>query len=50
VAAPDVCDALHIRADLAVCLHTPAALDSIGDWYEDFAPVTDDDVRELLER
>jgi predicted phosphoribosyltransferase len=49
VAAPDVADALGIHADAAVCLHTPATLVSIGDWYEDFPVVTDDEVRELLE-
>jgi predicted phosphoribosyltransferase len=48
VAAPDVCDALRFRADAAVCLHTPATFASVGDWYEDFAAVTDDDVRDLL--
>jgi predicted phosphoribosyltransferase len=50
VAAHDVCDALHLRADAAECLHAPATFDSVGDWYEDFSPVTDEQVRELLAR
>jgi putative phosphoribosyl transferase len=38
------------EADEVVCPSTPEPFFSIGLWYEDFAPVTDEDVRVLLEQ
>ena len=41
---------LREEADEVVCPATPEPFFSIGRWYEDFAPVTDEDVRVLLEQ
>jgi putative phosphoribosyl transferase len=44
---------LRLMADVAdevVCLDTPAGLWSVGWWYEDFRPVSDCDVIDLLDR
>jgi erythromycin esterase-like protein/predicted phosphoribosyltransferase len=49
VADPQVCDALRRHADEVICLRTPQPLRAVGAWYEDFAQVTDDEVRRLLE-
>jgi putative phosphoribosyl transferase len=37
-------------ADEVLCLETPSHLWSIGQWYEDFAPVSDAEVTDLLDR
>jgi predicted phosphoribosyltransferase len=50
VAAPSVCRRLSQEADQVVCLFTPAWLESVGQWYEDFAQTTDTEVCELLRR
>jgi putative phosphoribosyl transferase len=36
--------------DDVVCVETPAAFGSVGQWYEDFAPVSDAEVADLLRR
>ncbi len=48
VAPPDVCNELNQEVDEVVCLLTPQWLHSIGLWYEDFSPTTDEQVRNLL--
>jgi putative phosphoribosyl transferase len=48
VAAPEACDALRAVTDEVTCLFTPAALQAIGVWYEDFSQTTDTEVRTLL--
>jgi putative phosphoribosyl transferase len=40
---------LEEHADEVVCLATPTPFFSIGQWYEDFRQVGDDEVRALLE-
>ena len=50
VAAPDVCDAFRPLVDEIVCAVTPASFHAVGLWYDDFAPTTDAEVRELLAR
>jgi erythromycin esterase-like protein/predicted phosphoribosyltransferase len=50
VAAPEVCDALRAEADEAICLFTPTPFRAVGVWYEDFTQVTDEEVRDLLQR
>lgn len=50
VSDPGVCQRLTSRADEVVCLYTPPHLDAVGQWYEDFAQTTDDEVRDLLRR
>jgi predicted phosphoribosyltransferase len=41
---------LREEADEVVCPATPEPFFSIGLWYEDFAPVTDEEVRVLLKQ
>lgn len=48
VAPPDAVASLRTRADVVVCLKTPDNLRAIGLWYEDFTPVTDDEVVRAL--
>ena len=48
VAAKDSLRQLACEADGVTCLHTPALLGSVGAWYRDFAPVSEDEVLELL--
>ncbi|MGZ4248419.1 MAG: erythromycin esterase family protein [Solirubrobacteraceae bacterium] len=50
VADPEVCEALRVVADEAVCLSTPKPLHAVGLWYEDFSQTTDEEVRDLLAR
>jgi predicted phosphoribosyltransferase len=47
-APPETCDALRREVDEVVCASTPDPFMAVGMWYEDFSPVTDDEVRELL--
>jgi predicted phosphoribosyltransferase len=50
VADPDVCERLGSIADEVVCVSTPRPMMAVGAWYEDFAQISDDEVRELLAR
>ena len=50
VAPPSVCQALGTVADEVVCLLTPEPFLGVGRWYVDFSPLTDEEVRWLLER
>ncbi len=50
LAPPDVIARLEAHADEVVCLAAPAPFFSIGQWYEDFRQVGDDEVRALLGR
>lgn len=48
VGAPAICDALREKADEVVCALTPEPMRSVGQWYEDFTQVSDEDVNALL--
>lgn len=48
VGAPDVCSAMARLADEVVCLITPRSFRAVGQWYDDFSEVSDDDVRSIL--
>jgi putative phosphoribosyl transferase len=52
VAAPVVplstCERLRREADDVVCVHTPKSFYAIGEFYDDFSQVTDEEVIELL--
>lgn len=48
VAAPRSLDALRDVADEVVCLTSPSSLRAVGEWYDDFTPISDDEVRQLL--
>lgn len=50
VAPPDVCKALHARANQVICLITPPRMYAVGIWYRNFAQVKDHEVRDLLAR
>jgi predicted phosphoribosyltransferase len=44
------CAELAELVDDVVCVRTPERLVAVGAWYQDFAPVSDEDVRHLLEQ
>lgn len=48
VAPQATVDALSNIVDLVICAETPPWLSSIGEWYDDFTQVGDDEVVELL--
>jgi putative phosphoribosyl transferase len=48
VAPAETCRALREQADEVLCLMTPARFRAVGDWYDDFSPTEDDEVRDLL--
>jgi len=50
VAAAETVRALEEEADEVICLRTPVAFGAVGAWYEDFAPVFDSEVKDLLEQ
>ena len=50
VGPDDVADRLGPDADEVVCLHTPPLFFAVGQAYVDFAPTTDEEVIDLLDR
>src|SRR5436190_4065129 len=50
VASKEACDEFRGHADEVVCTATPEPFYAVGVWYENFPQVSDDEVRELLER
>lgn len=50
VAPVSTCEAFRVEADEVVCVVTPEPFYAVGMWYDDFAQVTDEEVRDLLER
>lgn len=48
IAPRETCEALSREVDEMVCARMPEPFTAVGLWYRDFAPVTDDQVRELL--
>ena len=49
-AAPATCDEFRAEVDDIVCAVTPEPFYSVGTWYEDFSPTTDEEVHDLLQR
>lgn len=49
VAASEAVRELHPLVDDFVVLHVPPCFDAVGEWYENFAEVTDEDVLRCLE-
>jgi putative phosphoribosyl transferase len=49
VAAERSCEEFRAEVDETVCVVTHDAFMAVGLWYDDFAPTSDDEVRELLE-
>jgi putative phosphoribosyl transferase len=50
VAPAEACAELSEEADELVCLRRPEPFYAVGLWYDDFAPVPDDEVRRALGR
>ena len=50
VAPPDTCLELELETDRVVCLATPQPFLAVGQWYEEFSPPSDEEIRELLRR
>ncbi len=50
VAPAEACADLSAEADEVICLRTPEPFYAVGLWYDDFAPVADDEVRRALGR
>jgi putative phosphoribosyl transferase len=52
VAAESTCDEFNSRDEIVscVCLETPQSFFAVGLWYEDFPQLTDEEVREMLDR
>jgi predicted phosphoribosyltransferase len=48
VGAPDTCAALRAEVDELVCLQQPAPFYAVGQFYQDFSEVGDDEVKRLL--
>ena len=50
VAPQETLDRLHSEVDEVVCVDTPQRLEAVGQFYEDFSQVSDEQVREELSR
>jgi predicted phosphoribosyltransferase len=50
VASPDVCARFEPEVDEIICAQTPEPFYAVGLWYDEFTQVSDDEVRELLDR
>ena len=50
VAPTDTCRELAKETDQVVCLATPQPFLAVGQWYEEFSPPSDEEIRELLRR
>jgi len=48
-ASPEVCEDFQTEVDEIICAQTPEPFYSVGAWYENFAQITDGEVREMLE-
>jgi putative phosphoribosyl transferase len=48
VGARDTCEELAREVDTLICPLQPREFFAVGQWYEDFAPTTDDEVRACL--
>jgi putative phosphoribosyl transferase len=48
VAPPSAATQMRLLADRFVCLILSEIFLGVGEWYEDFSPTTDDEVRDLL--
>ncbi|HTJ74988.1 MAG TPA: phosphoribosyltransferase [Acidimicrobiales bacterium] len=48
VGSAETCADVAREADELVCLRTPASFHAVGQWYDDFTQVTDDEIRALL--
>jgi putative phosphoribosyl transferase len=49
IAPAQTCQSLRRDAEEVVCALTPEPFTAVGRWYQDFAPVSDEEVRSLLD-
>jgi len=50
VAPPSTCTRLQSEVDELVCLEMPEPFYGVGQFYDDFSQVSDEEVKELLDR
>ena len=50
LAAAETCAEFEPLVDEVVCLYTPEPFMAVGRWYDDFAQLSDEEVRDYLER
>jgi putative phosphoribosyl transferase len=50
VGSAATCAAVAEEADEAICAAEPDPFIAVGEWYQDFSPTTDDEVKDLLDR
>ena len=50
VASADTCAEFELLVDEVLCLYTPEPFIAVGRWYDDFAQLSDEEVRESLDR
>ena len=50
VAPKESCDAVREVVDEVVCASVPERFQAVGDWYDDFSQISDQEVSELLRR
>jgi len=50
VSAAETCDEFRMEVDEIICAATPEPFQGVGLWYEDFSQITDQEVRDLLEK
>jgi len=48
VASKQACDLCRTEGATCVCLATPEPFEAVGQWYEDFSQLTDEQIRDLL--
>lgn len=48
VCASDTFDSLHNQVDQLICLNKPVDFTAVGQWYNDFSPVSDEEIINLL--
>ena len=50
VAPKDIADKLNKVADKVVILHSPSSFESVGQFYQDFSQVSDNEVKKIMQR
>lgn len=50
VAAAETCEAIQREVDEVVCALAPEPFLAVGQWYQDFSQISDEEVRQLLRR
>jgi putative phosphoribosyl transferase len=50
VAAPETCEVIQREVDEVICALAPEPFLAVGQWYQDFSQISDEEVRQLLRR